>query len=426
MGERLTQTGIEGVVAGSPNVRSTQTAIEGVVVGSPNLRLTQVAIEVVTSRVKPPSGSAQFLSVVYPQVRGLTWPILKSNEFSTTLQSSPNKYEVPIANMVNPIWHWTLIYDYLKNDPQDVIAPLSPYTDYEYLRGFLLRQQGRFRAFLYSDPTDNSVGANTWRPPLAPGYAGNWYPLNYVVIDPAGHAQKVIYASVSGRTAPAWNDAGGDTFDGGVIWSDQGLFPGSSAQQITLLTDGTFYYCPLQRNFGGQFLEDVTDLNTSVNPLRIWANGNLFQNSAYQILGPGLTLPNAKYYGAYVSFFPWFPFMSYSASNLFIDPAGHLQQATTTGLSGALSPAWNDSGGTVLDGSVLWQDLGPVTAITAAFNFYFRVRFELDRQDFEQFMQQLWTIGGQKSKNGSGMLKLVTARPNQLPPGSCEVYPWNL
>jgi hypothetical protein len=426
MGERLTQTGIEGVAAGSPNVRSTQTAIEGVVVGSPNLRLTQVAIEVVTSRVKPPSGSAQFLSTIFPSVRGCTFPVMKTDEWDTTVKTSASGYEVRIPNMVNPIWHWTLIFDYLKNDPRDVVASLAPYTDYEVLRGFLLYNHGKYGRFLYNDPTDNWVGPYTWQPPAQPGLVGNYYPLNYVVIDPAGHAQKVTVPGVSGASAPTWNDAGGSTVDGSVIWTDLGAFPGSSAQQIPLVTDGTFYYCPLQRNFGGQFLEDVTDLNTSVNPLRIWANGNLIQNTAYQILGPGLTLPNARYYGAYVSFYPWFPFMSYSASNLFIDPAGHLQQATTTGLSGALSPAWNDSGGTTLDGSVLWQDLGPVTATTAAFNFYFRVRLESDSHDIEQFSQNLWTIGGQKSKNGSGMLQLQTARPDNLPPSSCEVYPWNL
>jgi len=60
MGERLTQTGIEGVI-----------------VALPHARLTQVAIEVVTPYAPPPSGSAQFLGTVFPSaVRGLTWPIM--------------------------------------------------------------------------------------------------------------------------------------------------------------------------------------------------------------------------------------------------------------------------------------------------------------------------------------------------------------
>jgi len=39
------------------------------------------------------------------------------------------------------------------------------------------------------------------------------------------------------------------------------------------------------------------------------------------------------------------------------------------------------------------------------------VRFESDQQDFEQFMEELYTIGGSESKNGSGQLKLCTSRP---------------
>ena len=104
----------------------------------------------------------------------------------------------------------------------------------------------------------------------------------------------------------------------------------------------------------------------------------------------------------------------------FVIASGHAQKATAGGISGATTPAFSIAGGTVNDptGSVVWTDQGynpgPTGPITASFNFYFRVRFDGDTQDFEQFMQTLWTIGGSESQNGSGTLKLCTARPTPL------------
>lgn len=307
---------------------------------------------------------------IYPTtLRGITWPVMKSPTFDTVVVTAPNGYEWRVPNMQNPRWNWTLTYDYLKDNQSDIVAPASPFTDYRYFQGFLLSLQGKYASFLFSDPSDNSAGANTWQPPLPPGLVGNFYPLNYIIIDPAGHAQKVTTPGVAGTSLPSFNDSGGTTADGAVIWSDQGAFTGSTAQTIPLVTDGTNYYSPLQRNFGGQFSEDITDLNTTVNPLRIWANGVL-QNVGATCTGgtnyvlqpnPGLALPTASYMGLYVK----------------------------------------------------WCAM-PTAPITAAFNFYFRCRLESDSQDIEQFMQTVWTIGGSKSKNGQGYLKLMSARPNPL------------
>jgi hypothetical protein len=42
------------------------------------------------------------------------------------------------------------------------------------------------------------------------------------------------------------------------------------------------------------------------------------------------------------------------------------------------------------------------------------VRFESDEQDFEKFLNQLWTVGGHGSR-GSGEIRLMTARPPYSP-----------
>lgn len=129
--------------------------------------------------------------------------------------------------------------------------------------------------------------------------------------------------------------------------------------QLQLVNDGSGnYYSPVQRNMGGLFYEDITDLNGGIT---VYANGVLQTGGGvnYSLLGPGLSIPGNSYLGMYLH----------------------------------------------------WIGGAPATPITATFNYYFRVRFETDQVDFEKFMDQLWTIGGENSRNGSGQLKMVTSRP---------------
>lgn len=217
------------------------------------------------------------------------------------MQSSAARIEARIAQAPNPIWKWSLIYNYLKDDPTD-IQPTFSYTDYRTLLGFFLARQGKFDDFLFDDVTDDLVG-----PALLPNGTPN----------PQAPLQLI-------------QDVNTD------IW-----------------------YSPVQRNMGG-FYEDVTDLGPA--GIKPYANG-LVQSSPvnYSLLGPGLTINGASFYGLY------------------------LQWAAT-----------------------------PVPPITAEFSFYQRVRFDADEQDFEQFMQFLWTIGGPDASQGAGYVKLITARSANL------------
>ena len=235
-------------------------------------------------------------NALYPSlVKGLTYTVLKTPEFSTLVQKSPNGSELRIPQTQNPLWHWSLIYEYLYDafNTPDNTMPYAPYTDLQALMGFFLARQGQNDDFLFLDPDDNYVG-------------------------------------------PA------------LIGSSPNL-----QAQLQLVTDGAGnWYTPIQRNLVGGFWEDITDIAT----IQVYANGVRARN--YSLNGPGLALPGQSFMGLYLQ---WFSL--------------------------------------------------PATPITAQFNFYFRVRFETDTQDFEKFMAELWTIGGDNSKNGSGMLKLVSSRP---------------
>lgn len=185
----------------------------------------------------------------------------------------------------------------------DFLRDTTTQQEYRQLQGFLLALQGQAGDFYFSDPTDNSMG-----PALSAGVP-------------------------------------------------------NLAAQLQVVNDGAGnYYSPLQRNFGGQFYEDITDLNGSV---AVYANGALASVGTgagqYQLLGPGLAIPGYSFMGMYLK--------------------------------------WGSA---------------PAAPVTAAFNFYFRCRMEGDSQDFEQFLSNMWTIGGSESKNGSGYIKFMSSRIPQV------------
>ena len=172
------------------------------------------------------------------------------------------------------------------------------------MMGFLMARGGQFDDFLFEDPDDNFVG-------------------------------------------PAMNPSS----------------PNLQAQ-LQLFSDGAGnWYSPIQRNMGGMFWEDITDLNGSI---AVYANGALQTSGTdYTLAGPGLAIPGNSFLGMYLAWAPQSP------------PAA------------------------------------PATPITAQFHYYFRVRFETDEQDFDKFMNKLWTLGGPDAVNSQG-LKLVSSRAPQV------------
>jgi hypothetical protein len=239
---------------------------------------------------------------IFPSlVKGLSIQVNKTAEFSNLSQSSPNGAVLKIAQSRNPIWHWDLTFDYVYGNwqgPNNI--PAYGYSDIDVLTGFFLGRQGSNDEFLFLDPNDYQVG---------PGLANG--------------------------------------------------FPNPLAS-LQIVTDGKGnYYSPIQRNVGGQFWEDLTD----VRGFGVFAGG-IFktQGTDYTIQGPGLAIPGYSFRGLYVK--------------------------------------WNAQ---------------PTEPITAEFSFYHRVKFDGDTLDFEQWAGQLWTLGGSMAEQSSG-LKLRSSR--QLPIGS--------
>ncbi len=311
-------------------------------------------------------------NAIFPSaVRGLGFSVLKSMEDSVILQSAPNFVSTRILQNYNPLWHWELLYDFLIDNPKKPTATLT-YTDLQTMMGFFQARGSNFDDFLFSDPDDNSVGPGmitaTWQ---------RFYPyfLGAIIIDGVGagsHAQKVTLAPAgakSGLSAPSWNHSGGTTVDGGLTWTDQGValntgtnWPNPQAQ-LQLVQDPVTlaWYSPIQRNLGGQFYEDITDLQPAggldYTTLVLSANGVTQAHPAnYSLVGPGLAINGASWSG--------------------------------------LVAQWVGT---------------PTGPITATFNFYFRVCFETSKQGFEKWMNQWWAAGGEAASK-SDALRLVSSR----------------
>lgn len=85
-------------------------------------------------------------NLLFPKIKGLGWSVTRTPTFSTEIQESLAGREVRIQNYQNPIWEFTLTYEYLLNDPK--FADDTGATPLEQLIGFYLARGGSFDDFL--------------------------------------------------------------------------------------------------------------------------------------------------------------------------------------------------------------------------------------------------------------------------------------
>lgn len=203
------------------------------------------------------------------------------------------------------------------------------------------------------------------------------YALGALLIDPAGHLQKVTTAGSSGSTPPTFNDSV--------------LPPTPSLSQVAGGTiAATTYFVKI--TYTGPSGETLPSAE---------ANFDVSANELLQVASPA-ALAGYTGYNVYVSTATGAE-TKQNASPIAI---GTNWTEPTTGLIAGSAPP---SSATTTDGTVVWTDQG-VPTITASFGFYFRVRFAEDTQDFEKFLQHLYTIGGAEGRLGKGSVKLESVR----------------
>jgi uncharacterized protein (TIGR02217 family) len=181
-------------------------------------------------------------NLLFPKIRGLGWTITKNPTFSTEIQSSLAGREVRVQNFQNPIWEFTLAYEYLLNDPRS--RDENEQTPLETLVGFFLARGGQFDDFLLneSDLTQRLEDSAYSGQPVG---TGDGTTKNFQLVrnvggfleacqNPANQAATVY---VSGRT-PVLQVQGTDyTISNGLV-----QFTNAPALNVAITADFTFLH----------------------------------------------------------------------------------------------------------------------------------------------------------------------------------------
>jgi uncharacterized protein (TIGR02217 family) len=92
-------------------------------------------------------------NAVFPVLPGLEWGVMKVPTFATQVIRSLTGREVRGSLQQYPVWEYTLKYEFLKGGNLG--------SDLNSLMAFFVARQGQFDSFLYSDPADSSVTAQS-------------------------------------------------------------------------------------------------------------------------------------------------------------------------------------------------------------------------------------------------------------------------
>lgn len=156
---------------------------------------------------------------LFPTLAGIKWDRSKNPEFRTISQSSANGKETDACLWSYPKWHFSLSYEFLRDDG-------TASGELQQLIGFFLARRGNFDTFLYLDPSDNHVNnqviaigdgaTKTFQ--LVRSYAGFVEPVFGVLTDPG--------LTVSGQQQSyTWDTWGAVTFSAAPPYGAQILAP---------------------------------------------------------------------------------------------------------------------------------------------------------------------------------------------------------
>jgi uncharacterized protein (TIGR02217 family) len=96
-------------------------------------------------------------NAVFPNLKGLSWPVVKTPEWSTIIQKSASGRETRAALMSYPLWNFKLTFDYLPSNNTNGAS-----LDLQAMLDFFNSRQGAFDNFLFDDQNDDSVTAQSF------------------------------------------------------------------------------------------------------------------------------------------------------------------------------------------------------------------------------------------------------------------------
>jgi uncharacterized protein (TIGR02217 family) len=161
------------------------------------------------------------MALIFPALPGLAWSVTKSPTFQTRIQRAVSGRELRALDYPYPLWQFTLVFDFLRDNPA------AGYDELRTLIGFFLLCQGAFGTFLFQDPSDDRVsgqqigtgdtlrtvfqlqramgktlpGGGFLEPIVAPNVVNAIY-FNGIVQDPAGYSVDSMTGLVTFNIAP--------------------------------------------------------------------------------------------------------------------------------------------------------------------------------------------------------------------------------
>lgn len=91
-------------------------------------------------------------NALWPTLPGLTWGITRTSAYNTKIQRSTNGAELRAAFYSAPLRQWSLSYSFLRSGQGK--------NELQTIQSFYNQRQGSFDSFLFDDPDDNYVTAH--------------------------------------------------------------------------------------------------------------------------------------------------------------------------------------------------------------------------------------------------------------------------
>ena len=161
------------------------------------------------------------MALIFPALPGLAWSVTKSPTFQTRIQRAVSGRELRALDYPYPLWQFTLVFDFLRDNPA------AGFDELRTLMGFFMLCQGAFGTFLFQDPSDDRVfgqqigtgdtlrtvfqlqramgktlpGGGFLEPIVAPNVVNAVY-FNGIVQDPAAYSVDSMTGLVTFNTAP--------------------------------------------------------------------------------------------------------------------------------------------------------------------------------------------------------------------------------
>jgi uncharacterized protein (TIGR02217 family) len=179
-------------------------------------------------------------NAVLPALVGLNYPVIKTPQWSTKVQTTVSGKETRLNLWSYPIWKYTLGYDVLRSD--------SVNLELQQLIAFYNARSGSYDDWLFNDPDDNTVtnqsfgtgDGTTTAFQLQRAYGG--------YVEPVRGINAISSVKVNGTTTAAYS----------VSATGLLTFTTAPAASAALTWSGTYYWRV-------RFMDDQIDVNKFAN-----------------------------------------------------------------------------------------------------------------------------------------------------------------